>query len=378
MLNAEVEGNDAVDIQRVAKIEEAGEGDLTFVANPRYTRFLGSTRASAVIVARSLEKPAGPHPVLLRVDDPYTAFLKALVTFNPPADPLPQGIHPTAVIAPSATLGRDVRVGAHAVISDHCTIGNGAMIGHGTVLGDRVTIGKDSLLYANVTVREGCTIGDRVIIHSGTVVGSDGFGFAPKPDGTFEKIPQLGIVVIEDDVEIGANCTLDRATLGETCIKKGAKLDNLIQIAHNVVIGENTVIAAQAGISGSTRIGRNTMIGGQVGITGHLDIADGTKIGAQSGIHKSIAKTGQTFFGYPAQPHREAFRIQGAVLQLPDLLTTVRALQQKVDRLEEALATRERAIPAATAGKRSPRPSKAVRRPAGKAKSSVRNPKSRT
>lgn len=345
MLNAEVEGNDAVDIQRVAKIEEAGEGDITFLANPKYARFLGTTRASSVIVARNLETVASdatsPRPVLLRVDDPYTAFLKILVTFNPPSDPLPPGIHSTAVIAPSVTLGRDVRVGAHAVIGDRCAIGDGAMIGHGVVLGEQVTVGNETLLHANVTVREGCRIGARVIIHSGAVVGSDGFGFAPKPDGTFEKIPQLGIVVIEDDVEIGANCTLDRATLGETRIKKGAKLDNLIQIAHNVVIGENTVIAAQAGISGSTRLGKNNMIGGQVGITGHLEIADGTKIGAQSGIHRSIAKPGQTYFGYPAQPHREAFRIQGAVLRLPELLTTVRALQQKIDQLEKGLTARD-------------------------------------
>jgi len=341
MLNAEVEGNDAVEIQRVAKIEEAGEGDITFLANPKYTRFLGTTRASSVIIARNLETVAsdspGPRPVLLRVDDPYTAFLKILVTFNPPRDPLPFGIHSTAVIAPSATLGRDVRVGAHAVIGDRCALGDRVMISHGVILGEQVTVGNETLLHANVTVREGCRIGVRVIIHSGTVVGSDGFGFAPKPDGTFEKIPQLGIVVIEDDVEIGANCTLDRATLGETRIKKGAKLDNLIQIAHNVVVGENTVIAAQAGISGSTRLGKNNMIGGQVGITGHLEIADGTKIGAQSGIHRSIAKPGQTYFGYPAQPQREAFRIQGAVLRLPELLATVRSLQQKVEQLEKEL-----------------------------------------
>ena len=345
ILNAEVVGNDAVEIRRVAKIEEAGEGDITFLANPKYTRFLGTTRASSVIVARTLAmagvETAGPLPVLLRVDDPYTSFLKILVTFNPPNDLLPPGIHPTAVIAPSATLGRDVRVGAHAVIGDQCKIGDSAMIGHGVVLGEQVTVGEGTVLHANVTVREGCVIGARGIIHSGAVVGSDGFGFAPRPDGTYEKIPQLGIVVIEDDVEIGANCTLDRATLGETRIKKGAKLDNLIQIAHNVVIGENTVIAAQAGISGSTKIGKNNMIGGQVGITGHLEIADRTKIGAQSGIHRSIHQPGQTYFGSPAQPHREAFRIQGAVVQLPDLLTTVRALRQKVDQLEKDLAARD-------------------------------------
>ncbi|MEK9137762.1 MAG: UDP-3-O-(3-hydroxymyristoyl)glucosamine N-acyltransferase, partial [Bacteroidota bacterium] len=297
LLNAELVGNDAVEIRRVAKIEEAVEGDISFIANPKYTRFLSTTRASAVLIGKKFDAAEGgtlPLPVLLRVDDPYASFLKVLVTFHPPKDPFTPGIHPTAVIASSAKLGTDVRIGAFAVIGESCSIGEKAMIGHGTVLGDDVTIGAQSLLYSNVTVREGCVIGSRVILHSGVVVGSDGFGFAPQPDGTYEKIPQLGIVVIEDDVEIGANTTIDRATMGETRIKKGVKLDNLIQVAHNVVIGENTVSAAQAGISGSTKIGKNVMIGGQVGLTGHLEIADNTKIGAQSGVHHSINQPGKT------------------------------------------------------------------------------------
>ncbi len=339
LLDAEIEGQDAIEIRRVAKIEDAVGGDISFLSNPKYTKFLGTTRASAVIVGRKLDTAdAGTSlPALLRVDDPYASFLKVLLTFNPPKDPLPPGIHKTAVIAPSAHLGIDVRVGANVVIGENCSVADRAMISHGTVLGDGVKIGSSSLLHANVTVSEGCIIGSRVIIHSGVVIGSDGFGFAPKPDGTYEKIPQLGIVVIEDDVEIGANTTIDRATLGETRIKKGVKLDNLIQVAHNVVIGENTVSAAQAGISGSTKIGKNVMIGGQVGITGHLEIADNTKIGAQSGIHHSIHDSGKTFFGSPAYPQREAFRIQGAAVQLPDLLNTVRELQKKVEILEKEL-----------------------------------------
>lgn len=339
LLHAETVGNDAMDIRGVAKIEEATEGEIAFIANPKYTKFLGTTRASAVIVSRKLEVAGNGAslPTLLRVDDPYASFLKVLVTFNPPGDPLPPGVHHTAVIAPSAHLGADVRIGAFVVVGERCSIGDRTMIAHGTVIGDDAKIGSTSLLYANVTVREGCIIGSRVIIHSGVVVGSDGFGFAPRPDGTFEKIPQLGIVVIEDDVELGANTTIDRATLGETRIKKGVKLDNLIQVAHNVVIGENTVSAAQAGISGSTKVGKNTMIGGQVGITGHLEIADGTKLGAQSGIHHSIHQPGKTFFGSPAYPQREAFRIQGAVAQLPDLLNTVRELQKKVEMLEKEI-----------------------------------------
>lgn len=337
LLHAETVGDDAIDIRGVAKIEEAAEGEIAFIANPKYTKFLGTTRASAVIVGKKMDTAGNGTslPTLLRVDDPYASFLKVLVTFNPPNDPLPPGIHPTAVIASSAKLGTDVRIGAFVVVGERCTIGDRTMIAHGTVIGDDVRVGSSSLLYANVAVREGCIIGSRVIIHSGVVIGSDGFGFAPRPDGTFEKIPQLGIVVIEDDVELGANTTIDRATLGETRIKKGVKLDNLIQVAHNVVIGENTVSAAQAGISGSTKIGRNTMIGGQVGITGHLEIADGTKLGAQSGIHHSIHQPGKTFFGSPAYPQREAFRIQGAIAQLPDLLNMVRELQKKVEMLEK-------------------------------------------
>ena len=337
-------GDDSIEIGRVAKIQDATEGDVTFLANPKYTKYLDTTRASAVIVAKDVQPPKGGRPLrLLRVDDPYASFLKVLQTFNPPPEPLPPGIHPTAIVAPSSTLGHGVRIGAYVVVGEKCRIGDGAMISHGVVLGDGVTIGDASLLYPNVAVREGCVIGSRVIIHSNTTVGSDGFGFAPLPDGTFEKIPQLGIVVIEDDVEIGANCAVDRATMGETRIKKGAKLDNLIQVAHNVVIGENTVIAAQAGISGSTTLGKNVMIGGQVGLTGHLEIANRTKIGAQSGVHRSVQEPGTTIFGYPAYPQREAFRILGAMPQLPDLVATVRELKKTVEKLEKEIRDRQAA-----------------------------------
>jgi UDP-3-O-[3-hydroxymyristoyl] glucosamine N-acyltransferase len=335
LLNAEIEGSGDIEIARVAKIDEAGQGDITFLANPKYAKYLGSTKASAVIVSRTLTVAPGERlPALVRVDDPYVAFLRVLVTFSPPESPFPAGIHPTAVIAPSATIGKNARIGAHVVIGERVRLGDDAVIGHGVVLGDGVEVGPGSLLYANVTVREGCRIGARVIIHSGTVIGSDGFGFAPKKDGTYEKIPQLGIVVIEDDVELGANCAVDRATLGETRICKGTKLDNLIQVAHNVVIGENTVIAAQAGISGSTRIGANCMIGGQVGFAGHIEIADRTKFGAQSGVHHSVTEQGGGFFGSPALPQREGFRVSAAMTHLPDLLATVRELKAKVERLE--------------------------------------------
>jgi UDP-3-O-[3-hydroxymyristoyl] glucosamine N-acyltransferase len=223
------------------------------------------------------------------------------------------------------------------VVGENCRLAENTMLCECVVLGEGVHVGEDTLIYPNVSVREGSRIGARVIIHPGAVIGSDGFGFAPKPDGTYEKIPQLGIVVIEDDVEIGANTTLDRATMGETRIRKGAKLDNLIQVAHNVVIGENTVVAAQTGVSGSTRIGDQCVIAGQVGLVGHIEIADRTTIAAQSGVHKSVSRPGETWFGYPAHPHRQSLRMLGALTQLPDLLTTVRELQKRVDTLQEEL-----------------------------------------
>lgn len=345
MLGGEVEGNPDAEILRVAKIEEATKGDITFLANVKYARFLETTQATAVIVSRALPQAdrsnAAPSPALVKVEDPYLGFLKVLVAFHPPQPHLPPGIHATAVIGKTAILGADVRLGAHAVVGEHVHVGARTTIGHGTVLGNGAAVGEDSLLYANVTVREGCSIGSRVIIHSGTVIGSDGFGFAPRADGTFEKIPQMGIVVVEDDVEIGANCAVDRATLGETRIKRGVKLDNLIQVAHNVVIGENTVMAAQVGISGSTKIGKNVMVGGQVGFTGHLEIADGTKIGAQSGVHRSVTNPGGSYMGSPTMPQRDAFRVMAALQHVPDLLNTVRELQKRVATMEESLRDRK-------------------------------------
>jgi len=335
VLGAAVEGDEATEIGRVAKIEEAGAGDISFLANPKYRKFLETTRASAVIIGRAVEAPsaAASHPVFLRVDDPYTSFLKVLLLFHPPDDPLPPGIHPTAVIDAGVKLGAMVRIGAHVVVGAGSRIGDGAMIMHGTVIGRDVTIGARTLLYPNVTVREACRIGERVILHPGTVIGSDGFGFAPRPDGSYEKIPQLGIVSVGDDVEIGANCTVDRATMGETRIENGAKLDNLIQVAHNVVIGENTVIAAQSGISGSTKIGKRNMIGGQVGFAGHLEIADDSKWGAQSGVHRSTTVPGEKYMGTPSVPFRLASRIMGAIPQLPEALATIRELKSEVQAL---------------------------------------------
>jgi UDP-3-O-[3-hydroxymyristoyl] glucosamine N-acyltransferase len=338
LLGAIVEGDGTVEIRRVAKIEEAGTGDLTFLANPKYARYLGLTRASAVIVGKSVtveDRPADAPPLtLVKVDDPYVGFVRVLARFNPPQPPIPPGIHPSAIVPASARLGADVRLGAHVVLGEGVVIGDRSIVAPCTVLGDGVKVGTDCLIHANVSVREGCVIGNRVILQPGAVVGSDGFGFAPQADGSYEKIPQMGIVVIEDDCEIGACTTIDRATLGETRIKKGVKLDNLIQVAHNVVIGENTVMAAQSGISGSTKLGKNIMVAGQVGFTGHIEVADGVKVGAQSGVHRALTKPGATYFGTPAYPQREAMRIYGSFPQLPDLLATVRDLQKRLEKLE--------------------------------------------
>ncbi|MDH4069282.1 MAG: UDP-3-O-(3-hydroxymyristoyl)glucosamine N-acyltransferase [Ignavibacteria bacterium] len=340
-LGAELEGNGSIEVDRVDRIEHATSGAVSFIANPRYAKYLGNSQASAVIIARDLDISSlasrETPPALLRIADPYLAFLRVMARFNPPPDPLPPGVHPTAVVAQSARLGSGVRIGAHVVIGEQAVIGDDAVIGHNTVVCDRVVLDEKSIVYHNVTIREDCRIGKRVIVHSGTTIGADGFGFAPKQDGSYEKIPQLGIVVIEDDVEIGANCAVDRATMGETIIKRGTKLDNLIQVAHNVVLGEDIVIAAQSGISGSTKVGKGSMIGGQVGITGHLSIAERTRIGAQSGIHRSVTEPGQTLFGSPAMKQREAFRVQGALGQIPDLLETVRKLKQAITVLEERL-----------------------------------------
>jgi UDP-3-O-[3-hydroxymyristoyl] glucosamine N-acyltransferase len=338
LLQGSVIGDADIDVSHVAKIEEAGAGDITFVANPKYEKYLKSTRASAVVVSRDLdEKKLNGRKrqiAFLKVDDPYFCFLQLLQTFEA-ADDLPfEGIHSTAVIAPSADLSSGVAIGAHAVIGERVRVGRNSKIAQGSVIANDVVIGSDVRIHANVTIRERCRLGDRGIVHSGTVIGSDGFGFAPDKDGTYKKIPQVGIVVLEDDVEIGANCAIDRATMGETLLKRGVKLDNLVHVAHNVVIGENTMIAAQAGIAGSTKVGKNVLVGGQVGVINHVEIADNVALIAQSGVSKSLTKAG-TYFGSPAKEQRIAFRIEAALRRLPDLIEEVRHLRERVESLEK-------------------------------------------
>jgi UDP-3-O-[3-hydroxymyristoyl] glucosamine N-acyltransferase len=332
------------EINRVAKIEEAIPGSLTFLANPKYEKFLGTTNATAVLVSRKLDlnKIKGRDSVvLICVDDPYVAFLHVLKRLTPTIDPFFPGIHPTAVVSSKAALGKDVSAGAYAVIGENAVVGSNTKIGEGCIIGMQSQIGADCILYPNVVVYHQCILGNNVILHSGVVIGSDGFGFAPKPDGTYEKIPQLGIVVIEDDVEIGANTTVDRAVMGDTHIHRGVKIDNLVQIAHNVVVGEDTVIAAQTGISGSTKIGKHCMIGGQVGLTGHIEIADNTIIMAQSGVHDNIKEPGKSYLGTPVDEARKAQRAYIAIKMLPDMLREFTSLKKKVDDLEQRLAGKQ-------------------------------------
>lgn len=329
-IGGELTGNGEVRISGAAKLDEAGPGEITFLANSRYRELINSTRASAVIIDKTIEVETSIPSI--RVDDAYYHFLKVFLLFHPPRQVIEPGIHPTAVIHPSAKIGNSVAIGAHVVIGENCTVGDRTRILPGCVIMPEVRIGEDCLLYPLVSVREECRIGNRVIIHNGAVIGSDGFGFAPH-QGVFHKIPQVGRVVIEDDVEIGANCTIDRATMGETRIRKGVKLDNLVHIAHNVEVGESTVMAAQAGISGSTKIGHHVMIGGQVGTVGHIRIGNFVQVGAQSGVSKSIPDR-EVVFGYPARPIMRTKRIEAVINQLPELYKRIKELEREIEKLK--------------------------------------------
>jgi UDP-3-O-[3-hydroxymyristoyl] glucosamine N-acyltransferase len=341
LVGGEVAGESGVRILRPAKIEEAVAGDLTFLANPRYEKFVATTKASAILVSRAFDTRQHSRAGLtfILVADPYVSFLQILKHLSPQTDPFVPGVDETAVVADSAILGPGVALGAHVVVGRDVRIGTNTKVGPGCVLGDGATLGEDCQIFPNVTIYHGCRLGNRVIVHAGTVIGSDGFGFAPKPDGTYEKIPQMGIVLLEDDVELGANCTIDRATMGQTVIKCGAKLDNLVHVAHNVTVGEHTVIAAQTGISGSTKVGNNVMLGGQVGIVGHIEIADRSVIMAQSGISKST-QAGKSYFGTPAKEHMRALKIEAIIRSLPELAKDVEELKKLLEALKNDRAAR--------------------------------------
>ncbi|MDI9358926.1 MAG: UDP-3-O-(3-hydroxymyristoyl)glucosamine N-acyltransferase [Phycisphaerales bacterium] len=326
-------GNKDIEVSSFAKIEEAGVGQITFLANAKYEPYLYSTKASIVIINNSFEPAEQVNATLIKVKDAYTAVAYLLSFYDTQKREQLTGVEEDTIIHKTAQLAPDVYVGGFTYIAKGVIIGEKSKIFPQVYIGENVVIGSNTCIMPGVKIYDNTIIGNHVIIHGGTVIGSDGFGFVPQSDGSYTKIPQIGNVVIEDYVEIGANVCIDRATMGSTIIKKGTKLDNLIQIAHNVEIGENTVIAAQAGISGSTKVGKNVRIAGQVGIVGHLSIADNTTIAAQSGITKSITEVNTTLMGAPASNHYEALRSQAALRQLPDLLKKIREMEKKIESL---------------------------------------------
>ena len=332
-IGGELRGDPSIKISNTAEIEKAKPGEITFLANPKYLSKLATTQASAVIVDHRVTNL--PNLPCIIVPDAYFAFMQTLLMFNQPRQMLATGVHKTAVVHSTAKLGKNVKIGAGVYIGAEVEVGDGTEIFPNCVVLDGAKIGANCRLYPLVSIREDCMIGDRVIIHNGAVIGSDGFGFAPH-EGKFHKIPQVGKVVIESDVEIGANCTIDRATLGETRICSGTKLDNLVHIAHNVTVGPHSVIAAQTGISGSTKIGAHNMIGGQVGIVGHITIGNGVQIAAQSGVSKSI-EDGQIVFGTPARPIMKMKRIEATLDHLPEMRKKIRQLEEKLALIEKKL-----------------------------------------
>ena len=333
-LKGEVEGDPGTVVNTVAKIEEGHPGALSFLANPKYEHYIYSTKSSIVLVNRSFIPSSKVEATLIKVDNAYDAFA-SLLRLVDQARPRKKGIHSTAIIEPTAKIGTDAYIGAYAYIGENCIVGDNCSVYPHVYLGDNSRMGNNCTLNPGVKIYHDCVLGEGVIIHAGTVIGSDGFGFAPQSENEFMKIPQLGNVVIEDHVEIGANVTIDRATIGSTFIRKGVKLDNLIQIAHNVEIGENTVMAAQTGISGSSKVGRNCMFGGQVGIAGHIKIADGTKIGAQSGIPSDVKKENSILLGYPAFDHRDFLRCAVIFKKLPELKIKIEALEKGLESLKK-------------------------------------------
>jgi UDP-3-O-[3-hydroxymyristoyl] glucosamine N-acyltransferase len=326
-------GDGSVVIHKVAAIDEAGAGEITFLANPRYRKFLSQCRASAVIVRTGVAGSGGQGAGLnfLEAANAYVAFAKILQLFHP-APRFSGRVSSQAHVDNTAGLADGVTIFPNVFVGPGVKVGRGSVLFPGVFLGDNVQVGADCVFHANVVVRDGCRIGNRVILHGGVVVGSDGFGYAGS-GGARIKIPQVGVVVIEDDVEIGANTTVDRATLGKTVIGRGAKIDNLVQIAHNVVVGEHSVIAAQAGIAGSTRLGKNVTLAGQAGVVNHVEIGDGATIGPQSGIPKSVPPGAVLSGGIAAAPHHEWLKVMTLLPQLPTLWNAVRRLEKEMARL---------------------------------------------
>jgi UDP-3-O-[3-hydroxymyristoyl] glucosamine N-acyltransferase len=327
-LGCTLRGDGDVDVRRVMGIEESGPGDLTFVANPKYVARLASTRASAVILSPALDTSL---PSLLS-PNPYLAYARAARLLCPDDRP-PAGVHPSAVVDPTARLGEGVHVGALAFVGAGVTVGPRTVVHPQVVLYRGASVGADCVLHSGVQVREGCRLGERVVVQNGAVIGADGFGFAKDDEGRYEKIPQMGVVVVEDDVEIGALAAIDRAAMSETRVGRGTKIDNLVQVGHSVTIGRDTVLAGQVGIAGSTRVGDRVTLAGQVGVAGHLTIGDGVIATAQTGIPSSI-EPGEVVSGYPAIDNRAWLRASAVFARLPELLKRIRDLEQRLAEFE--------------------------------------------
>jgi UDP-3-O-[3-hydroxymyristoyl] glucosamine N-acyltransferase len=327
-LNGKLEGNPELEISNVGKIETAGKNEISFISNPRYGKYYNTTKAGAIIISNDfiIKNPRNDLTVI-RVEDSYLSFLKLLELFDNSEIDNVTGISENCTIGKNPEHGENIYIGDLVKIGDNCRIGDNTKIHPNCTLGNRIRIGKNCTLYPNVVVYNNCKIGDNVIIHSGSVIGCDGFGNARQKDGSYKKIPQIGIVVIEDNVEIGSNCSIDRATIGETKICKGVRLDNQIQVAHNVYIGENTAIAAQVGIAGSTKIGKRCMIGGQSGLVGHITICDDVIIGASVGVSKSITKPGM-YSGYRVKPYKEDLKEQALIKQIENLKDKINKLSR--------------------------------------------------
>jgi UDP-3-O-[3-hydroxymyristoyl] glucosamine N-acyltransferase len=333
LINGQVLGNPQVKVTGLAKIEEGLEGTLSFLSNPKYEEYIYSTKSSICIVNNSFD-PSKPLPsslTLIKVEDAYSCFAKLLEAYAQMTRKQP-GIEQPSFISQTAKIGEHLYLGAFVYVGDNVLIGNNVVIYPNAYIGDNVKIGDDTVIHPGATIYNDCVIGNRCVIHAGVIVGADGFGFAPNEKGEFQKVPQIGNVVIEDDVEIGSNTTIDRATMGSTFIRKGVKIDNLCQIAHNVDVGQHTAMAAQVGVAGSAKIGQHVMIGGQAGISGHLKIADGTKIVAQSGIPSTVKKA-DTLMGSPGIPLDDFKRSYFGFRKLPFILTKLQELEKQLKEL---------------------------------------------
>jgi UDP-3-O-[3-hydroxymyristoyl] glucosamine N-acyltransferase len=333
-LKGEIEGNPDTKVNTIARIEEGQTGALSFLANPKYEHYIYETKSSVVLVNKNFVPSAKINATIIRVENSYEAFA-SLLTLVDQARPRKKGIHSTAVIEPSSKIGNNVYIGPYAYIGENCVVGDGCSIYPHVYIGDNTRLGNNCTINPGVKIYHDCLFGEGCIVHAGTVIGSDGFGFAPQSESEYMKIPQLGNVILEDHVEIGANVTIDRATMGSTIIRKGVKLDNLIQIGHNVEIGENTVMAAQTGISGSTKVGKNCMFGGQVGLAGHIKIANGTKIGAQGGILGNVKEENTIIIGSPAIELRQFMKCSVIFKKLPEMKSAIDSLGKEIESLKK-------------------------------------------